>query len=123
MLMPRSERFVKLCVACCGTLVQTLFHPSTKLKVVGRSQSKADEAALSEIDRVRGKAFYLDLIKKQSQEMIELGFLGSPSPERSATIESQLEELDLSLLKAISRSAGDLLIKAAAQRRKNHRCA
>jgi len=115
-LMNRSYRFVKLCVACYGTLVQTLLHPSTKLKFVGRSQSKADEAVPSEIDPAQGKAFYLDLIKKQSQQMIELGFLGSPSPEWLATTQSQLEELDLSLLQVISRSAGDLLIKAAAQR-------
>jgi hypothetical protein len=115
-LIDLSDRFVKLCVACYGTLVQTLLHPSTKGKVLGRSQSKADEAIPPEIDPVRGKAFYLDLIKKQSQEMIELGFLGSPSPEWLATTESQLEELDLSLLQAISQSAGDLLIKAAAQR-------
>src|SRR5271155_3526961 len=86
------------------------------LKVVYRSQSKADEVDPSEIDPVRGKAVYLDLIKKQSQEMVELGLLGSPSREWLGTTESQMEELDLSLLQAISQSAGDLLIKAAAQR-------
>ena len=64
-------------------------------------------------DRKGGKTFYLDLIKKQSRQMIDLGFLGSPSAEWLADTESRLEKLDLNTLKAIAHAAGYLLEKTA----------
>jgi len=44
--------------------------------------------------------------------------MGSPGAEALAETEAQLEELDLSVLEAIARSADNLLIKAAAMRRR-----
>jgi len=67
-----------------------------------------------ETDPARDKTFYLDLIKKQTQQMRELGFMGSPGAKALAETEAQLGELDISVLEAIARSAGNLLIKAAA---------
>jgi hypothetical protein len=55
------------------------------------------------------KAYYLALINKQSQQMRQLGFLGSPGAAALAQTEAQLEELDLNTLKAIARAARNLL--------------
>jgi hypothetical protein len=62
----------------------------------------------------KDKAYYLDLIRRQSQEMRELGFLGSPGAEALTQTEAKLARLDLSLLKSIARGAENLL-KAAAK--------
>jgi hypothetical protein len=55
------------------------------------------------------KAYHLALINKQSQQMRQLGFLGSPGAAALAQTEAQLEELDLNTLEAIARSARNLL--------------
>jgi hypothetical protein len=55
------------------------------------------------------KAYYLALINKQSQQMRQLGFLGSPGAAALAQTEAQLEELDLNTLKAIARASWNLL--------------
>ena len=55
------------------------------------------------------KAYYLALIDKQSQQMRQLGFLGSPGAAALAQTEVQLEELDLNKLRAIARAARNLL--------------
>jgi hypothetical protein len=56
-------------------------------------------------DPQKGKDFYLDLIKKQSRQMLESGFFGSRSANWLADIESRLEKLDLNTLRAIAHGA------------------
>jgi hypothetical protein len=57
----------------------------------------------------RDKSYYLDLIRRQSQQMREMGFLHSLGVEEIARIEVSLEKLPFDLLKAIARGAGNLL--------------
>jgi hypothetical protein len=55
------------------------------------------------------RTYYLDLIKRQSQQMRELGLLRSLGPEETARIDAHLGNLNLNLLKAIALGAGILL--------------
>jgi hypothetical protein len=55
------------------------------------------------------KTYYLDLIKRQSQQMRELGLLRSFGPEETARIDAALGNLNVDLLKEIARGAGNLL--------------
>jgi hypothetical protein len=57
----------------------------------------------------RDKSYYLDLIRRQSQQMREMGFLRSLGADEIAQIEVSLEKLPFDLLKAIARGAGNLL--------------
>ena len=57
----------------------------------------------------RDKSYYLDLIKRQSQQMREMGFLRALGADEIAQIEVSLEKLPFDLLKAIARGAGNLL--------------
>jgi hypothetical protein len=57
----------------------------------------------------RDKSYYLDLIRRQSQQMREMGFLRSLEADEIAQIEVSLEKLPFDLLKAIARGAGILL--------------
>jgi hypothetical protein len=116
MVMNRSDRSLKLCVACYWALVQALNYASGKLKVASRSQptGSRDDPSKDDFRRERTKARYLNLLKRQSQQLRELGFLGSLSADSLARTESQLEELDLNTLKAIARAARSLLLRAKA---------
>jgi hypothetical protein len=58
------------------------------------------------------KAYHLALINKQSRQMRQLGFLGSPGAAALAQTDAQLEELDLNTLEAIARAARNLLSAA-----------
>ena len=95
--------------------MHALARTSRKLKPVGSPRPIALELLSSKTnaDRKRGKTFYLDLIKTQSRQMIDLGFLGSPSAEWLADTESQLEKLDLNTLQAIAHAAEYLLKETA----------
>jgi hypothetical protein len=74
------------------------------------NKSVRDERpAAAESIRRRDKIYYLDLIKRQSQQMRELGLLRSLGPEQTARIDAELGRLDLDLLKAIARGAENLL--------------
>ena len=57
----------------------------------------------------RDKSYYLDLIRRQSQQMREMGFLSPLGVEEIARIEASLERLPFDLLKAIARGAENLL--------------
>jgi hypothetical protein len=57
----------------------------------------------------RDKSYYLDLIRWQSQQMREMGFLSSLGVEEIARIEASLEKLPFDLLKAIARGGENLL--------------
>jgi hypothetical protein len=70
-----------------------------------RDAIPAPAGSLSRCD----KTYYLDLIKRQSQQMRELGLLRSLGPEETARIDAELGNLNLDLLKAIARGAGNLL--------------
>ena len=66
-------------------------------------------AEAAEPIRCRDKIYYLELIKRQSQQMRELGLLRSLGPEETARIDAELGSLNLDLLKAIARGAENLL--------------
>jgi hypothetical protein len=59
--------------------------------------------------RCRDKIYYLELIKRQSQQMRELGLLRSLGPEETARIDAELANLNIDLLQAIARGAENLL--------------
>ena len=59
--------------------------------------------------RCRDKIYYLELIKRQSQQMRELGLLRSLGPEETARIDAELGNLNIDLLQAIARGAENLL--------------
>jgi hypothetical protein len=108
-LMHRSHDCINLCIACLRALDQALSYASVKLKIVTVPQSSTAHemtSAAIETKRERGKVFFLDLIKKRSQQMRQMGFLGPLTVESLARTDSQLEALDLNTLKVIARAAG-----------------
>ena len=76
-------------------------------------RSRTISSGVSDQDEGR-KDHYLAVIKTQTQQMIALGFIRPPRAEWLARTESELAKLNVATLKAIARSAADLL-KAVAK--------
>jgi hypothetical protein len=116
MQLNRPDCSIKLCTACVRALVHALNHALGKLTLVDRASPIAGKKMASTISHAdkETKEHHLAVIKRQSQQMVDLGFLGSPSAAWLAHTESELRKLDLSTLQAIAR-ASERLLEAAAK--------
>ena len=93
-LADRTDRCITLCIACLRAMVRALKQASGKLERDSAIVPRTIPSGISDQDKQK-RDHYLAVIKRQSQQMIELGFLGLPSAEWLAHTESELAKLDL----------------------------
>jgi hypothetical protein len=93
-LPDRSDRCITPCIACLRAMVLALKQASGKLERDSAIVPRTIPSGISDLDKQK-RDHYLAVIKRQSQQMIELGFLGLPSAEWLAHTESELAKLDL----------------------------